>query len=290
MKKYAFLLLQVLCFTFFTIGQKNSSFSVSDVFISGGAQLYSIPNYQLNDIQKLAPNSKILSQDLSGYNSSYWGNNYYSDGAAIFSAQLAFKKNKEKVSVTTNPIYRVGISYGNFNTLMDQRYKTTATPYDTLTSSRTGETFYIDSLYTQGIMSTHTKQQLRLEGALIFQTENQRRLSFYAGASLALGVSFNAETRISEYEYAYGTGYNSFFYSSNLGEYKAETFENKGSWTAEVGIPLGANFRLGKTTPLLNQFNLFLEIKPSIGFIDVPEVKTLIVPLLQNSIGIRYSL
>lgn len=290
MKKYAFMLLPMLAIAQFNYGQKSNSYSVSDIFISGGAQLYSAPNYQLSDIQKLAPNSKILSQDLSGYSNNYWGNYYNNDGAAIFSAQLAFKKNKEKASTTPNPIFRMGISYGSFNTLTDQRYKTTSAPYDTLTSSRTGETFYIDSFYTQGVITTHAKQQLRVEGAIIFQTETQRRLSFYAGAALAVGVSFNAQTRVSEYEYAYGAGYNSYFYNSNLGAYNTETFANKSSWTAQVGVPLGANFRLGKTTPLLNQFNLFLEIKPSIGFIDVPEVKTLVLPLLQNSIGIRYSL
>jgi len=290
MKKYCLMLLAILAFTHLTYGQKSNSYSVSDIFISGGAQLYSVPNYQLSDIQKLAPNSKILSQDLSGYNSSYWGNNYTQEGAGIFSAQLAFKKNKEKANTTPNPIFRMGISYGSFNTLSDQRYKTTSTPYDTLTSNRTGETIYIDSFYTQGVIASHTKQQLRIEGAIIFQTETQRRLSFYAGAALAVGVSFNAETRVSEYAYAYGGGYNTFFYNSNLGAYNTETFANKSSWTAEVGIPLGANLRLGKTTPLLNQFNLFFEVKPSIGFIDVPEVKTLVLPTLQNSIGIRYSL
>ncbi|MBU3662108.1 MAG: hypothetical protein FGM41_02790 [Bacteroidetes bacterium] len=290
MKKYCLMLLAILAFTHLTYGQKSNSYSVSDLFISGGAQLYSVPNYQLSDIQKLAPNSKILSKDLSGYNSNYWGNNYNNEGAAIFSAQLAFKKNKEKVSTTPNPIYRMGISYGSFNTLTDQRYKTTSTPYDTLTSSRTGETFYIDSFYTQGVIASQTRQQLKVEGAVIFQTETQRRLSFYAGVAASVGVSFNAETRISEYEYAYGAGYNTFFYTSNFGMNNTETFANKSSWTAEVGIPLGANLRLGKTTPLLNQFNLFFEIKPSLGFIDVPEVKTLVIPLVQNSLGIRYSL
>src|SRR5690606_33840629 len=127
-------------------------------------------------------------------------------------------------------------------------------PYDTLTSSQTGQVVYIDSVYTQNYSMDYVSEQLRLDGSVIFRTNPEGRWSLYAGIGFTVGLSVNATTEIyySKYgriETRYPNGQTSHSYQYYYpGSYisKTETFRNKTNFSVSPYIPMGVDFRIGK--------------------------------------------
>jgi hypothetical protein len=122
-------------------------------------------------------------------------------------------------------------------------------------------------------------EQLHAEMSLIFASNSSERWSFFCGLGLSAGATFNANTEITHYgSYWIGDSY----YSQNIFsqgnyrhyEFQYENFSNRSSASYSAFIPLGIDFRIGKTRPFWKAIHLLLELRPSISILKVPELRT----------------
>jgi hypothetical protein len=265
--------------------------NIHDFYIQTGFVSMSVTDGTLADFNKLAPGSELLSNDLTGF---YPSDVFPSSGNNTFSVLLGIKlKDKQKTAYRTNPLLRLGISYFSGTSLKKEIYKEYNEPYDTLTSSQAGQSYYIDSVTRQNYIMSYYSKQLRLDASLIFRTNQSARWSLYAGIGATAGVSFNANTEIrynenykTETSLPGGGSYSTYGYSG-MDKNKIEIYSNKNNLSASIYIPMGIDFRLGKKNEFLKHTHLFYEFRPGIVFISIPELRTVTYGGIQNGFGLR---
>ncbi len=262
--------------------EKTPRVRISEFHLQTGFQYYPNGTTSLEDFQKLAPNSILLKEDLSSYSS--FGNYY--NGAGNFSSVhlgLTFKNHP-------NALLRVGITNMlGVSGLQNGFTKEDYFPYDTLTSSATGEQTFIDSVSSQSYFMNHSSRQIRLDAALIFRTDASARWSLFAGIGASLGVNYNATTFISYYRNSYinSQNGNSYNYGYNNGSEKTESFTTKNYLTTTAYIPMGVDFRIGKNQPFWKRLHLYYEIKPSISMTQIPALRTITTVNMTQALGLK---
>jgi hypothetical protein len=263
--------------------EKTPRVRISEFHLQTGFQYYPAETTSLEDFRKLAPNSILLKEDLPSYNS--FG--YYNGRGNFSSVQLGltFKNHP-------NALLRVGISNMGVSGLQNRFEKQDYFPYDTLTSSATGEQTFIDSVSSQSYFMNHSSRQIRLDAALIFRTDASARWSLFAGIGASLGVNYNATTYISYYRNNYINNQNGNSYYngySNNGSEKTETFTTKNYLTTTAYIPMGVDFRIGKNQAFWKRLHLYYEIKPSISMTQIPALRTITTVNMTQALGLKVS-
>lgn len=267
------------------------SIRFSDVYISAGMN-WSQPSGSLSDFQKLAPNSAILNNDFSGFTSSdyYYYSGHQAEGRASFLVGIDFK-NKETGEFGGTPQLRVGLTYSSGVSLSYNLWNETRTTYDTLTSSRTGNKAYVDSIYSESYAMDYSTENLMLDVSLVFKTNPDARWSLYGGIGVAAGLSFNARTFVSEYQYSsisnQGQYYDKYYNDNYDGNDEYESFRNENTFLLTGYIPLGVDFRIGKKSEFWKRTHLFFELRPAINYSHIPELGNYVQGSLQHSFGIR---
>jgi hypothetical protein len=263
---------------------RDNGLRISEFHIQNGMGFNSMQNYSLSDFQSLAQNSMLLKNDLADFNT----NSYYmfngargTNGSSYQSLQLGLTFNNK-----ANPLWRIGISHGSSNSFSAGFSKDTYTPYDTLTSSQTGEQFYVDSVHSENYFMDYRSQQLRIESSLIYRTNVEKRWSVYAGIGASLGISYNAHTHISYSTSDYVSSNYSSTYSSNYYDV-TEHFRNKMNVSSSVFVPMGIDFRIGKNKEFWKRLHVYYEMKPSLSFLSVPELRTFTSVNMVNSFGLK---
>lgn len=264
--------------------------SVHDIYIHGG--LYTAINTQgsLESFRKLAPGSELLNNDLSSFSPS--GSTSFTSNSML-SIMLGFKFNeKEKSKHKSNPILRLGINYSSGTGLTNRTYNESRYPYDTLTSSLTGQSVYIDTISDQNYGMQYESEQLRIESSLIFRTDPEARWSLYSGIGFTFGFSLNATTNIyyhesgrteSRYQNDQTTTYAHF----STGENKFESHRNETNYAFSTYIPLGVDFRIGDKSVFWKRTHVFYEAKPALNVLSIPELYSITNVSLQHGIGVR---
>jgi len=253
---------------------------ISDIQILGGIQNLSPIQFDLNDFNTLAPGSPFLATDFSDFSAYRLGG--YSDGMFAVTVGLSLP-DKEKGNHKTNPTLRVGI-FNSRSTSGGLYYsKSDYFPYDTLTSSASGQQFFIDSVHTSTYRMKNNSEYLGLTAAIQYSTNPERRVFLYGGVGIVAACSFNNVTTVENEEYSsfdnsnptYNNVYNYYPYPpmSNW-DSETELHENKTSTFYSAGIPLGIDFRLAKAHPFWRQIHLTWEIKPSVSLVNIPELKS----------------
>ncbi len=259
---------------------------VSSVYAQIGAMPL-LPNTStVKEFDALAPQSELMKK----INNIVTNNNYfYVHLGTSFSALASFKfANKNKTGYKENREFRLGISsYHVFKKSMDANTQS-AQRVDTIISSQTG-TRYIDSVTYKSYNLNYRNMQIRLDGAFIFRTNPASRWNLYGGIGLTFGISINAHTTITENLYSSNqvTGTYNYSYQSISNNPKTEIFNNKKSLNGSVYIPLGIDFRLGRSKEPWSKTHLYIELRPSLEFINIPELKTYIYDAVQASFGFR---
>ena len=158
--------------------------------------------------------------------------------------------------------------------------------YDTLTSSQTGAQTVLthDTLYRYSM--TNLSKQLRLDAALIFRTNESARWSLYAGVGASLGYTIESTTRI---DYTIENVDRPKDKENTIASSQLEIFENKNYLTSSIYAPLGIDFRIGKKREFWKHLHLTYELKPSINFVAIPEIKTVTVVGMVSTGGLRYT-
>jgi hypothetical protein len=279
MKKATLIVALILSSAAFS--QKN--LKISEIHISSGSGSMGTQDGTLSDFAKLAPNSAILGMDLSQltpYNFNYYNGFGMNSGSSSTSLQLGLQCAKmPKIT------FRVGLTHvNNFGLLSAHGSFYESAPYDTLTSSQTGQQTLIDSSHTKSYDMNYSNQQIRLDGALIFRMFPEKRWSLHAGLGASIGMSYRASTSLRYWE--------SSSINSNTGGYynesgKNETFKNKNSLGAALYIPLGLDFCIGKKREFWMPFHLYAEARPSLNLNSINGIGTTFSPGMSSALGLR---
>lgn len=249
-------------------------------------------NGTLADFKSLAPQSVLLNSSISDF-SQY--KIYNGDLNSSFSFMLGFElKNEHASPPKTTPQFRLGIRYLSASSLAFNVYKEDRTPYDTLISSQTNETVFLDSVNTEIHQMTYSSEQLQIDASLIFRTNPMGRWSLFTGIGIAAGVSLNAFTEIEQSQFSrtaatFSDGKTTLDYSSPNSNKKFEKQRNKTNFGASAYIPLGVDFRVGNKRDFWQQTHLFYEMRPSINVTSIPELHTVTQANAQHGIGLRIS-
>jgi hypothetical protein len=290
-------LLTVLTLPLTIFGQEEQTktvnkISISEIYIQTG--FFSERNTigTLTDFKLLAPQSVLLNSDFTGYSSS---NGFNLTSNTMFSVMLGIQfSDKQKTTYKKNPLLRLGVSYFSGTTLTGSLYKEDRKTYDTLTSTQTGQTVYVDSVTTKSSGMNYSSEQLRFDGSLIFRTNPEARWSLFTGIGITAGLSINANTEIyysksDRTETRFPSGNSSSSYSSYGGDWKTEKFRNKNNFGLSTYIPMGIDFRIGKKREFWKQTHLFYELRPGINITSIPELRTVTNASVQHGLGLKVS-
>lgn len=243
---------------------------------------FSNNNQTLSTFRKLAPDSEILSGDLSDYDDySYFLNS----GLGVFNTNVALKFNKQDGVEKNGPLLRLGITYQGGALLSQSMNFELRTPYDTLVSSQTGEEEYRDSIFTSDLEMRYLTSQVLADVSVIWRTNPDFRWGVYGGIGIAGGFSFDNRTVIEDRKNYFTSTDRGYDFPSTS---KKEIFNNENAYCALVYLPIGANVALGKNN-FWELINFVVELRPAISVISVPELETDISATIPFSCGVKVS-
>lgn len=260
MKKWNILLAALLLATF-TFAQdatlKNPDFS----FGSGMRGSTGLTN-NYSRYQALFPNS-ILLQD---HYLTEW--NFGPTNADMFNFLVGFTF-KENQSYEQR--LRFGITISGFTPVFLQFFQTNNFAFDTLTSARTGNSTFIDSVYREDLSLDITQGELGIDVSYLLKINHLGRWSLYGGLGLEVGTRLAGEAEITyETSASYKTAEGQGFYYSNRQSTpissEKEFHQLNGGFYVQGYLPLGVDFRLGKEHELWQRVHLYLELRPTLRF------------------------
>ena len=265
---------------------------VTDVFVMPGGQLESMYAIGLDQWRELAPNSDLLSQDLSGYRGDFRGRGDRTQAMGL-TMSIGLRLGGPSRTKRSGSYLRAGFTYQSHQgNDLDLRMET-RTPYDTLTSAQTGQVTYMDSLTTRRYHMSHGYEQVGLDASLIFLKEYPRRWSLYGGAGIQLGLSMAGRVRIDHTVEGLIDPSLVSGQSSNPNkdqERETEEFTTQSDLCMALYVPLGVSYRLGRKSLFWRAMNLTYELRPTLAFGGVPELSAGARAGLGSYFGLRVDL
>lgn len=264
-------------------GNSQAQLSFEGVYLQSGA-FFGAAKGSLADFQTLAPQSVLLQQDLSAYQSSPFFNLSFPGQSQSLSVGL-------KLGKMSNATLRLGLMHTNQNNALSTGGAFTESfRIDTLTSSQSGTQYFVDSFSTHSYNANYSQEQLRLDASLIFRYNADNRWSFYGGIGANFGLSYNCVTNVEHSVYPYGDSYGFplSMLSSYSGTYERETFENKGGFGFGVYAPLGIDFQVGKKREFWKPIHLYMELRPGFNVNQIAGLGTSFSAGNFSNIGLRF--
>ncbi len=259
----AFLLL--LCGT--TKAQENnptSKWMIESATLHVGTTNFSPTSSPIEYFQKIAPESKLVHENLAGYKVNSRGTNMNATASARMILAPTNWRAENKIFRMT---YRFGISANTFTPIsIGYRNEETA-PYDKYVSAGSGQSISIDSTHYSNYYFAYETKVTTVDFGAQWNTNYDRRWSFYAGVSGSVGFSashanysFNESTSFEN-----GDEYSDFNIQRPDVNRNQERENLKASTTFAFGVsaPIGVQFRLAKTCKFLNKARLAFEARPT---------------------------
>lgn len=269
--------------------ESPSFLQLNEALISSGGLLEYIPAAGQREFAKLAPGSSILARDISRF-SQFPG--VYVGGNAV-SLQAGFSiRRADGSGYHPGRTLRLGFHYFSQQRYGYSSFNTVTTPWDTLTSSQTGDQFLVDSAFTETYTFQHWVDHMRLDAALVFRTVRESRWSWFGGVGMTFGPSLLSEsfvervtsrrTRIRDY----GSGYD-LVNTETDAESERENYTLNTVLGGSLYIPAGVDFRIGKQREFWKPIHLFYEVRPQILYTRIPELGNSARTGIQQAIGLR---
>lgn len=266
----------------------GTSSTWGSVYVSGGSFVVADAPLFRNDMRLLAPGSSLLEQDLSGYK---FTNDRYEVGTGCFEATIGLQPFKREVG--SGPELRLGVSYAG---LVNQRAalrRTTRLPYDTLTSSQTGQQSFVDSVYRDNIRLDHHAERIGVNASLTWRTHG--RWSVYGGFGIAGGPVLNARTELrrnatSGVEPRSSSDNDGYFGYYSYAADDVETFRNGAGWWVSTYLPLGLDLQIARSGTFFSRLHLFYEVRPQMVFHGSAELGSTTSFGAQSLFGLRLKL
>lgn len=265
---------------------KTPRISIHDVYVNTGFIAASNPVNGLGDFKTIAPTSDLLKNELSSFDLTKRPDALINP---VFGMQLGLQfKKKGTTAYRSNPLLRLGFSYSSGPVLAYSLSQQLSQAADTLTSSQTGQQYFVDSIFRQTYDMQLTAQLLQLDASVIFRTNQEARLSAYAGAGFSVGAALNASTDIRYMEDNYSNSqYDNYSYHSKPSAEKSEHFNAGNLSSYAIYTPFGIDCRGGKGDGFLSKLHVFYEIRTGIRMSTVSDLGTIKSPYFQNNFGIR---
>ena len=284
--------------------EKHKSVSVTDISINAGPVFGTNHAWNTQDFIKLAPNSRLANDDLTGYSASNYG--MYSYGPMIgpstasqvsLQLGLSFKK-KDGSAMKGSPLLRLGLNYRSESLFNGYLGRTDRFAYDTLISNATGNAHYVDSVYSYSYDMRYFVQQLHVDASLVYRTNKEKRASFYGGIGMMLGLGVNPTTEISYHSSKYTeiiNNSNQYTYGSYVGgygtsEHEMEKTRNNIAFSGSLYVPLGVDLKFSTKNEFWKRVHWTFELRPSVNFFHSPEIGMLTSFSSYHGIGMRFNL
>ncbi len=226
----------------------------------------------LDSFKKLAPDSKILNKDYTGYTAS---SGFNGSANSVYSLLVGFDVlAPDKSTYQTNPMFNIGLGYYATTPIENGLSLYEVTRIDTTVIG--GSTFYSDTTRTRSSQFIFDSKQIRLQGEFLLRSSQASRLSIHGGIGFSLGYSVNSTFRVVETDWRWEEirNVNGGYVESNPGklDYEFEQYTSKGHFASSLSMPLGVGFRLSKKSALLSRFKLYVEVSPELRWTSVPEI------------------
>lgn len=257
--------------------------SVQVGFLSGSSTISNI-----SDFQKLASTSDFKESDVIGFRRN---SNFFGSTGPAFSMNLILAKPADESRARLNTEFRFGISYQQYDVFNLSYSRTDNFRVDSLLSLRTGDQTFVDSVYSQDYNLSYTQNQVMVDADVTISTNPNKRFKFYGGVGLSIGLSVAPYTTIS-YSTSSSleqseTQFNTFDSESEFDD-TFENFRNEAGFFGRVYLPLGIDFRIGKTSETAKKYHMFLESRTSLMFQSVPELSLITNTGNVTALGLRY--
>jgi hypothetical protein len=266
--------------------------AIKEVNLQTGFDTRGLNQLEVSDLSSMTPNSNIIKKYGAGLTKTNTNHLDVNSSTAVLLG-IHFRK-KDKSDYKSNPILRIGLSsYSTSNTLgrFDNENRFT---YDSLFSNKTEQTILRDSIITEGYTIERFTQQIRIDIALLFSTNKEKRWVLYGGIGANAGVSLNATTRVDFWRTRKSETYKAgdtdrydriieFGESNN----EREVFKNKTTTAASFYTPIGVDFRIGKKRDFWKQLHFFYEMRPSVNLNSIPELGTFSYLNLHTVLGLK---
>jgi hypothetical protein len=185
---------------------------------------------------------------------------------------------------------RMGISTVRNNLLNTRGTYTQSFVADTFVSVQNGSMIFADSIVYQYYYGNYSNQQVRLDGAYVWEHEAGNRWAFTAGFGLSVGISYQSTTSLT-----YGERINSYVVNNEnqcpsiySGQY--ESFTNKIAWGTTAYFPLGIGFKLGTKRAFWIPWMIYTELRPFLSMNSIPSQPLRFSPGIGTASGIRYTI
>ncbi len=254
-----------------SLGTAQAQISINEIYLQSGS-FFGQNKGSLADFQTLAPGSSILQQDLSAYQT--YPQMFFNLPGQSQSLSVGLGLGK-----MPNATLRLGLMHTSQNNALTTGGSYTETfRVDTLTSSQSGEQYFVDSFSTHSFNANYAQEQLRIDASLLFRYNADKRWSFFGGIGANFGLSYNAATtvhhRVSPYGDYFGYGFINDLMFIDFGTHETETFENKGGFGLGVYAPLGIDFQLGKKREFWKPMHLYMELRPGFNINQIAGLGT----------------
>jgi len=211
----------------------------------------------------LAPGSTILNRELGQHR---FSNETFEIGSGA--VEFALSIHPFKRPNAPGPELRVGLCYAGTMNRSATLQRTIREPYDTLTSSQTGEQFLVDSVFRDRIWLDHSAERMGVSASLIWRTRG--RWSLYGGVGFAGGPLLNARTEVrwtvsntvephrdtADEEPYFG------FNGEDGTDEVLEAYRNGNGWWLATNLPIGLDFQLARRGLFFSRLHLFNEVRP----------------------------
>lgn len=243
--------------------------TVTDVHFGVVTPYTQFGNISVNEVRRLTARSYLLQTDLTGY--SY---NCYREVEASrvdFGFSLGnYLKKDEKYTYRIN----FGLSFNSANPVIGNFTRTDTIPYDTLTSSQTGNVIYVKKLTTNTYDIYYYSNRICFDINAVVSTSPLKRFSFYAGLGIVYGMGLSASTEINYMKYY---GYTPDIYDNNWemqteAEFTNESLENSTGYSLGFYVPIGMQFRFGKQAKFWKRFYMYYEFVMGMNSEYIPEL------------------
>ncbi len=275
--------------------ERDFRFHVCNFSVSSGVHKDKLTRATLKGFERLAPDSPLVNavSDLPDYDdqSNFY---YYNSMTRSLSFILGFDFPDHGIKNSAKPSLNLGLSYhsSEYKELHVRHEKTK--PYDTLQSGITDNVIYLDSVTKHEFDMNYYSEQIRIDANFVYRSDPAKRFTFYAGAGINAGFSINAYSTISYEKSKYMKG--SYENGSNFYSYryfdpevrKSENYTHKMNLGGAAYIPLGLDFRIGNKKSLWKELHLFIEARPGVNLVYIPELNIYTYGIFQGHFGIKH--
>ena len=246
---------------------------------SGFYRPFGHENTNISDFASLAPNSVLLSKNLSTFQQEP-GSQQVSFQSLLLGMKLP----------SWSGTLRVGVA--NVNSILHSCHAHAYESYvvDTLISQQNGSMTFVDSIAQKFLIGQYSNQQIRLEAAYIWEMNAGDRWAFSAGAGVSFGLSYRSKTQVLYLENT--NSYQGFNGTQGTQTHhtQTETFNNPMAFGANFFVPLGIQFQLGNKRPFWMPWMLYTEFRPQVALHSIPTLGFSFCPGIGATGGIRYNL